>query len=64
MYAIRSYYEGAKQLEANAQLQAGQGVRVELLDRAALGTRFPSLGRDDVVLGCYSPTDGWIDPIV
>jgi len=54
--------KGAKQLEANAQLQARQGVRLELLDKAALGVQFPSLGREDVALGCYSPDDGWIDP--
>ena len=54
--------KGARQLEANARLQADQGVRLELLDKAALGARFPSLSRDDVALGCYSPDDGWLDP--
>jgi FAD-dependent oxidoreductase domain-containing protein 1 len=54
--------KGAKQLEANYRLQAAEGARVELLDQAGLGKRFPSLGRDDVALACYSPDDGWIDP--
>jgi glycine/D-amino acid oxidase-like deaminating enzyme len=54
--------EGARRLEANTQLQAREGVRVELLDAVALGDRFPSLGRDDVTLAAYSPDDGWIDP--
>lgn len=54
--------KGAKQLETNAQLQADQGVQLELLDKIVLEERFPSLGRDDVALGCYSPDDGWIDP--
>jgi glycine/D-amino acid oxidase-like deaminating enzyme len=54
--------EGARRLEANYRLQAREGVRVELLDKVALGRRFPSLGRDDVTLASYSPDDGWIDP--
>jgi glycine/D-amino acid oxidase-like deaminating enzyme len=54
--------EGARQLEANYRLQVREGVRAELLDKVALGTRFPSLGGDDLTLACYSPDDGWIDP--
>jgi FAD-dependent oxidoreductase domain-containing protein 1 len=54
--------KGAKQLEANYRLQAAEGARVELLDQAGLGKRFPSLGCDDVALACHSPDDGWIDP--
>jgi FAD-dependent oxidoreductase domain-containing protein 1 len=53
---------GAGQLEANYRLQAREGARVELLDRAALGARFPSIGNNDVALACHSPDDGWIDP--
>ncbi len=54
--------KGASQLEANYRLQAEEGVRVELLDRAALSDRFPSIGNDDVALACYSSDDGWFDP--
>jgi FAD-dependent oxidoreductase domain-containing protein 1 len=54
--------EGAVQLEANYRLQAREGVRAELLDKAALSTCFPSLGHNDVTLACYSPDDGWVDP--
>jgi FAD-dependent oxidoreductase domain-containing protein 1 len=54
--------KGAKQLETNYRLQAASGVRTELLDRAALAARFPSLGNNDVALACYSPDDGWLDP--
>jgi glycine/D-amino acid oxidase-like deaminating enzyme len=54
--------EGARRLEANTRLQGREGVRVELLDKVALGGRFPSLGHDDVTLAAYSPDDGWIDP--
>jgi glycine/D-amino acid oxidase-like deaminating enzyme len=53
---------GARQLKANYRLQTDEGIRVELLDRAALGDRFPSIGNDDVALACYSPDDGWLDP--
>ena len=49
---------GAKQLELNTQNQLREGVNAELLDRAALEDRFPSLGVDDIVLGCLSPEDG------
>lgn len=53
---------GAPQLEANYRLQAAEGVPAELLDVAALRSRFPSIGTDDLALACYSPEDGWIDP--
>lgn len=54
--------KGAAQLEANYKRQRQAGVPVELLDRAALAARFPSIGTDDVALACFSPEDGWLDP--
>jgi FAD-dependent oxidoreductase domain-containing protein 1 len=54
--------QGAGQLQANYEVQRAQGARVELLDRAALQRRFPSIGTQDVALACHSPDDGWIDP--
>ncbi|MEM7349130.1 MAG: FAD-binding oxidoreductase, partial [Chloroflexota bacterium] len=51
---------GAKQLEANYQVQTGHGVKAELLDQATLQAKFPSLGCDDVALACFSPEDGSI----
>ncbi|MEM7536918.1 MAG: FAD-binding oxidoreductase [Chloroflexota bacterium] len=53
--------EGAKQLEINHATQSVQGVNAHLLDYPALATRFPSLGLDDIVLGCHSPDDGTLD---
>ncbi|MFK7801700.1 MAG: NAD(P)/FAD-dependent oxidoreductase, partial [Anaerolineae bacterium] len=49
---------GAKQLEINYNQQTALGVNALLLDQAALKKRFPSLGVDDIVLGCLSPEDG------
>jgi len=53
---------GAATLENNHERQTAMGARAELMDVAALGKKFPSLGVGDVALGCYSPDDGWIDP--
>ena len=61
-YLFLAGTQGAKQLEANYRLPLKEGVHVELLDRASLRERFPSIGADDVALACYSPEDGWIDP--
>lgn len=53
---------GRRALEENAAVQRAHGVRVELLDRAALGARFPSMFVDDLAVGAHSPDDGWLDP--
>lgn len=55
-------HKGAKTLEANYNLQKEMGVPADLLDVAALKARFPSLGVDDLAMGCHSPEDAWIDP--
>lgn len=49
---------GRRQLEANYERQIAEGVPAQLLSRAALADRFPSLGVDDIAAGCLSPTDG------
>ncbi|MBL8384676.1 MAG: FAD-binding oxidoreductase [Burkholderiales bacterium] len=49
-------------LERNARLQQSLGVEVHLLDRAALGARYPSMRTDDLTLAAWSPGDGWLDP--
>ncbi|NNC77978.1 MAG: FAD-binding oxidoreductase [Woeseiaceae bacterium] len=54
--------EGEQTLRKNHVLQSSLGVGAELLDVDTLKTRFPSIGRDDVALACYSGNDGWIDP--
>ena len=54
--------EQAAVLERNFRTQRDLGCPVELLDRDGLKRRFPSLGLDDVAVGCYSPEDGWVDP--
>ncbi len=48
---------GAHQLEVNVQQQLREGVNAELLDRPALKSKFPSLGVDDLTVGCFSPDD-------
>jgi len=53
---------GATQLEENHRLQRSLGVPADLLDRAALARRFPSVGVEDVALAVHSPQDAWIDP--
>ena len=53
---------GRRTLEANAEVQRRHGVRVELLDRAALRLRFPSMFVDDLAVAVFSPDDGWLDP--
>ncbi len=49
-------------MEANHRLQAAMGARVDLLDRAALKARLPSLNVEDVALAVHSPDDAWINP--
>ena len=53
---------GVNDLEKNADLQLSMGVSAEVLDVPSLRDRFPSLGLEDIVLGCHSPQDAWIDP--
>ena len=50
------------QMEANHRTQESLGARVDLLDRAALAARFPSLNGDGVALAVHSPDDAWINP--
>ena len=49
-------------VERNAATQRRLGVEVQLLDRAALAARFPSIRSDDLTLAAYTPGDGWLDP--
>ena len=49
-------------VERNAATQRRLGVEVQLLDRAALAARFPSIRSDDLTLAAYAPGDGWLDP--
>jgi glycine/D-amino acid oxidase-like deaminating enzyme len=51
-----------KVLEENYRVQASLGVKVELLDRAAIASRYPWMRTDDLALGALSPEDGWLDP--
>lgn len=53
---------GMAVLEANWRTQTALGARVDLLDRAALGQRFPSMNVGDLGGGAHSPEDGWCDP--
>ena len=52
----------ATTLEANYRIQQGLGVKVELMDRARIASRYPWLRSDDLALGVLSPEDGWLDP--
>lgn len=49
-------------LEQNARVQEAEGVKIELLDRAAIAARYPWMRNDDLALGVLSPEDGWLDP--
>ena len=61
-YLFISDNGGHDEMEANYHTQIANGANVELLDRAALMARFPSIQSPDVVLGVHSPDDAWIDP--
>ncbi|MFN9153908.1 MAG: NAD(P)/FAD-dependent oxidoreductase [bacterium] len=52
----------AQVLEQNARVQEAEGVKIELLDRAAIAARYPWMRNDDLALGVLSPQDGWLDP--
>jgi FAD-dependent oxidoreductase domain-containing protein 1 len=49
-------------LEENYRVQQSLGVKVELLDRKSLASRYPWMRCDDLALGALSPEDGWLDP--
>lgn len=53
---------GGRTMEANFHHQMRTGVRVELLDPAAIRERWPSLATGDIELAVHSPDDAWIDP--
>ncbi|HEY4254397.1 MAG TPA: FAD-binding oxidoreductase [Roseomonas sp.] len=61
LYQVRGADDVAA-LEANAAMQRSHGIEVHLLDRAALGQRYPSFNFDDVDAAALSPADGQIDP--
>ena len=54
--------QGEATLRANQELQSSMGVDAHLLNYSDLREKFPSIMRDDIVLACYTPDDGWIDP--
>ncbi|MBR0673076.1 NAD(P)/FAD-dependent oxidoreductase [Neoroseomonas soli] len=53
---------GTRLLEESAATQRAHGVRIDLLDRAALKHRFPSMFVDDLELAAHSLDDAWVDP--
>jgi len=53
---------GVGTLRRNWDLQRSMGVAVDLLDPAALASRFPSINVQGVAAAAYSPQDGWLDP--
>jgi len=54
--------DGVDDLQKNYETQTSMGAPVEILDRDAVLAKFPSIQRADIVLGCYSGEDGWVDP--
>lgn len=54
--------DGRQTLQRNQQRQTTMGVNAELIDYREIRNRFPSIRRNDIVLGCHTPDDGWIDP--
>ena len=61
-YLFLASADGERDLTRNFDRQTREGVPAELLDRAALRDRFPSIGIDNVAIACHSPRDAWIDP--
>ena len=61
-YLFLASEEGLGVLHENHRLQRSLGAPVEVLDRAALAERFPSLDLDGVAAGSFGPEDGWLDP--
>jgi len=53
---------GEETLRHNQAVQSSHGVQAKLIDYAEIRRRFPSIQRDDIVLGCLTQDDGWIDP--
>lgn len=54
---------GLNTLKRNIATQHGADAVTELLDPAALGSRFPWLNTDDLAAGGFGPWDeGWTDP--
>lgn len=53
---------GTRLLEESAATQRSLGVRLDMLDRAALKDRFPSMVVDDLELAAHSLDDAWVDP--
>jgi FAD-dependent oxidoreductase domain-containing protein 1 len=52
----------AEVLDHNARVQAAEGVKIELMDRAEIVRRYPWMRGDDLAIGVLSPEDGWLDP--
>lgn len=61
-YLFVSDNGGHDDMEANYETQRANGANVDLLDRAALRDRFPSVRSENAVLAVHSPDDGWLDP--
>ena len=61
-YLFLATARGASILESNHAIQHAMGAAVELLDPAALRTRFPWLSTDGIVLGAHGVAgEGWFD---
>ena len=54
--------EHQKVLESNFRMQESLGVKVDLLDRTQIASRYPWMRSDDLACGVLSPEDGWLDP--
>jgi glycine/D-amino acid oxidase-like deaminating enzyme len=54
--------EAVSNLERNALRQQAHGCRVDVLTRAELKRKFPSMRVDDLGAGAHTPHDGWCDP--
>ncbi len=60
LFIVPPEYE--EMLRANYEVQRAHGCNVELLDAAALASRWPSMRVVDLAAGVHSPDDGWCDP--
>ncbi|MFQ5784536.1 MAG: NAD(P)/FAD-dependent oxidoreductase [Alphaproteobacteria bacterium] len=62
-YLFLARGEDVRRFEENRRRQRELGVvSVDILDRAEIKARFPSLNLDDIDAGSFGREDGWIDP--
>src|ERR1700712_6080143 len=62
LFIVPPVAESIATLERHQRLQQQLGVKVEMLDPAAIKRRYPSIETADLGAATLSPEDGWLDP--